>query len=256
MKKQRKLIAMILVFAIITSNFGIINTYAEDTVTIAMRSCPNIDIVATTGVTETNMNTFANDIKNALYDKGIAKEKVNVQLLETTEHEITESFTWQQDLSSSIGSISITDGGKDVVMKGNQTNPGKNAMWYFPENGYKYNINFGYNIAFGDSFNCAGLLLRVTQNGNTLTGYMLTFNNPSSTSYSSCYSLPGTTAAIWKFNWEIGTNSSNIISFKHIRKFGSRCNRSKNKSVRWWFIISCNSSLRRRLYGIRIWFLF
>ena len=39
-------------------------------------------------------------------------------------------------------------------------------------------LHFNYDIDYGDNYNAAGMLLRVQQNGNTLTGYMLSFNNP------------------------------------------------------------------------------
>ena len=211
-KHMKKIISFLLTISIVISCST--HIYAEETIEISVKPCPNIDIVSTSGLTEYEYPTLKEDLLDALMEKGVSKSKVNFQTLGTTGHEITEKFTWDKDEDTSIGKISFVNDGRDVSMIGNWTLPGKNAVWYIPEHGYKFDLNFDYNINYGDSFNCAGLLLKVARNNNTLTGYMLTFNNRNTCTTS------GTTAAIWKFNWEIGTNSSNIIFSKSSGKPG------------------------------------
>ena len=63
-------------------------------------------------------------------------------------------------------------------MTGNRTSPGKNAIYIIPENHQEQNLKFDYDVDYGDSFNAAGVLLRILKDDNTLKGYMLSFNNP------------------------------------------------------------------------------
>ena len=169
---------------------------------------PEIDVVLTKSKTSTNVTNFKNDLLNALAAQGINKNLVNITSVEAENVDIANGFTWQRDVSSSIGSISIVNNGKDVVMKGNETNSGKNAIWIIPNENQEQEFTFSYNIDYGDSFNAAGMLLRVQQSGNTLTGYMLSFNNSSGDNW---YNAAGSNyGAIWKFTYVIGQNSTNM----------------------------------------------
>ena len=169
---------------------------------------PEIDVVLTKSKTSTNVTNFKNDLLNALAAQGINKNLVNITSVEAENVDIANGFTWQRDVSSSIGSISIVNKGKDVVMKGNETNSGKNAIWIIPNENQEQEFTFSYNIDYGDSFNAAGMLLRVQQSGNTLTGYMLSFNNSSGDNW---YNAAGSNyGAIWKFTYVIGQNSTNM----------------------------------------------
>ncbi len=169
---------------------------------------PEIDVVLTKSKTSTNVTNFKNDLLNALAAQGINKNLVNITSVEAENVDIANGFTWQRDVSSSIGSISIVNNGKDVVMNGNETNSGKNAIWIIPNENQEQEFTFSYNIDYGDSFNAAGMILRVQQSGNTLTGYMLSFNNSSGDNW---YNAAGSNyGAIWKFTYVIGQNSTNM----------------------------------------------
>lgn len=177
---------------------------ATSNVQLSLTPTPYIDIVLAKSKTSTDLTNFQSDLLTALEKQGINKNQVKISAIEAQNVNIAEGFEWQKDVSSTIGSISITNGGKNVEMRGNRTNPGKNAIWIIPGQAQEQEFNFSYNIDYGDSFNAAGMLLRVKQDGNTLTGYMLSFNNTWTSA------AGGQLGAIWKFTYGIGNNSSNM----------------------------------------------
>lgn len=177
---------------------------ATSNVQLSLTPTPYIDIVLAKSKTSTDLTNFQSDLLAALEKQGINKNQVKISAIEAQNVNIAEGFEWQQDVSSTIGSISITNGGKNVEMRGNRTEPGKNAIWIIPGQAQEQEFNFSYNIDYGDSFNAAGMLLRVKQDGNTLTGYMLSFNNTWTSA------AGGKLGAIWKFTYGIGNNSSNM----------------------------------------------
>ena len=91
--------------------------------------------------------------------------------------EIITTFDWEQDVSPSIGTISIEDEGRTVEMTGNGSLPGKNAIYIIPDSHQEQTISFNYSVDYGDSFNAAGLLLRIREQNGYLEGYLLSFNN-------------------------------------------------------------------------------
>lgn len=144
----------------------------------------------------------------------INEENKNSILLgtHTSKSELTQTmdnFEWIKDVSSSIGTITITNGGKEVKMAGNGSNPGKNAIYLIPENHQEQTFSFSYSVDYGDSFISAGVLLKVKKDGNKLQGYMLSFNNSSKEWYTQAGSKLG---AIWKFTYTLGANSNNTIN--------------------------------------------
>ena len=177
---------------------------ANSNVQLSLTPTPYIDVVLAKSKTSTDLTNFQSDLLTALEKQGINKNQVKISAIEAQNVNIAEGFEWQKDVSSTIGSISITNGGKNVEMRGNRTNPGKNAIWIIPGQAQEQEFNFSYNIDYGDSFNAAGMLLRVKQDGNTLTGYMLSFNNTWTSA------AGGQLGAIWKFTYGIGNNSSNM----------------------------------------------
>ena len=177
---------------------------ATSNVQLSITTTPYIDVVLAKSKTSKDLTNFQSDLLTALEKQGINKNQVKISAIEAQNVNIAEGFEWQKDVSSTIGSISITNGGKNVEMRGNRTNPGKNAIWIIPGQAQEQEFNFSYNIDYGDSFNAAGMLLRVKQDGNTLTGYMLSFNNTWTSA------AGGQLGAIWKFTYGIGNNSSNM----------------------------------------------
>ena len=63
-------------------------------------------------------------------------------------------------------------------MTGNGSLPGKNAIYIIPDSHQEQTISFNYSVDYGDSFNAAGLLLRIREQNGYLEGYLLSFNNP------------------------------------------------------------------------------
>lgn len=124
--------------------------------------------------------------------------------------EIITTFDWIQDMSSSIGSITIEEEGRKVQMTGNGSLAGKNAIYIIPESHQEQYFSFDYSVDYGDSFNSAGLLLKIRENEGYLEGYILSFNNPdvSSDWYSTSGNMLG---AIWTVRYKLGDNSNNAI---------------------------------------------
>ncbi len=180
---------------------------ADEEVKVEIFSKPKVDIVLAKSRTLTNVDSFEKDIKEELQNVNVSTEDVQVKAIDAQTVDLKNSFSWEQDLDRTIGNITIGSSGKDVTFVGNHDKPGKNAMWIIPEGNQEQEFNFSYNINFGDSFNAAGMLLRVKKIGsNQLTGYMLSFNNPSRSEYQG---NSGKNGALWTFNYD-GNNNSNM----------------------------------------------
>ena len=181
MKKRNKIlisIITIIITIIIAMQSLIYVTNAVDTVELSFMPSPYIDIVLAKGRTTVNLDNFKTDMEEALADEGIDISKVNIYAIESEEVNLQTAFEWKEDISSSVGSISFANNGRDIQMRGNRTNEGKNAIWIVPEKETEQTFTFSYDIDYRDNYNAAGMLLRVKEEGNTLTGYMLSFNNP------------------------------------------------------------------------------
>ena len=203
-----KVISISLLITIFSMYGMFIPSYASDQdVNISISSKPKIDIVLSKARSKTDMTKFENDIKQALIAKNIDPNDVKITAVSAEQVNIETAFSWKSDVSSSIGSLTITNNGQNVVMKGNQTNAGKNAIWIEPDGNQEQSFTMGYSINFGDSFNAAGMLLRVKETNKTnhaLSGYMLSFNNSSWNSAAGGYN-----GAIWKFVYD-GNNTTNM----------------------------------------------
>lgn len=229
-KKIIKIIAII-VIAIMITTVTIKMVKATQIVELSLVPNPYIDVVLAKGKTQTNLTNFKTDLENSLEAEGIDKSKVNISSIESQTVNLQKAFQWEKDISSSIGSISITNNGQDVVMYGNPSNPGKIAIWIIPEKDREQTFSFSYDIDYGDSYNAAGMLLRVSRSGNNLTGYMLSFNNSSWVS-----SAGGTNGAIWKFTYPIGQNSTNfnnktLVKSLSISKSGSLTVKASDEEI-------------------------
>ncbi len=208
---RRKVIGSLMVIMIIlTLTVSILTTvsFSSQQVSISLFPNPKVDIVLAKSKTTTDVTNFETDILNQLQSLGVNTSNVQVTSVESEEIDMQNSFKWQQDLDLSIGDIDITNDGQDVEMVGNRTLAGKNAIWIIPTDteDIEQEFNFDYDIDYGDSFNAAGMLLRVQQSGNTLTGYMLSFNK----SNKEWYTTSGSYGAIWEFTYEIGDNRNNM----------------------------------------------
>ena len=196
-----------IIVIIVTTELLTTKSLSATPVTLSFIPAPNIDVVLAKGKTTTNVNSFKSDLLTSLGELGIDTTKVNISSVSTENVNMQSAFSWNKDLSSSIGSITIENNGQNVKMIGNRKNPGKNAIYIVPSDNQEQKFTFDYNIDYGDSFKAAGMLLKVNKVGDVLTGYMLSFNKVSETYYTVSGSNLG---AIWKFSWKIGTNSTSL----------------------------------------------
>ena len=144
--------------------------FATQEVKIQISQTPNVDIILTKSKTQANVANFEEDLKAELIRQNIMTQadidagKLNIDAIETKNVESQETLNWTESKASNIGTITPTNSGKNISMQGNPSNAGKQAMWIIPEGNEEQNFNFGYSINFGDSFNAAGMLVRVQQN--------------------------------------------------------------------------------------------
>lgn len=99
-----------------------------------------------------------------------------IETISTSGQNMKDSFTWHQDVSRSMGSISFQNNGSKIQMYGNRSNSGHNKI--YTDNNvnpdiYKQELSFSYDLDFGDSFNGAGVLLNTNVQNNKLYGYAL-----------------------------------------------------------------------------------
>ena len=142
----------------------------------------------------------------------IEAKKINTDKVHDTvkKTEIITTFDWIQDVNPSIGSITIEEDGRKVNMTGNRTSPGKNAIYIIPENHQEQNLKFDYDVDYGDSFNAAGILLKIREQNGYLEGYLLSFNNPNA--YSDWYTgSENKLGAIWTIRYQLRTNASDYV---------------------------------------------
>lgn len=105
-----------------------------------------------------------------------------VEKIQTQQANLSNGFPWTKDIDTTRGNINITNSGKNVTMIGNDSNPGKNALWVIPEKStIKQNFAFDYNLDFGDSFSAAGFMFNLKQKGEGVQGYAVVFMNRAST---------------------------------------------------------------------------
>ena len=207
---SRKIFKIIIISTLVFSLLSIPSLGESQNVTVSITPKPKIDIVLAKTRTKTDLTNFEGDILNGLKSKSVDTSDVKVSSIQSEQVDLQNSFTWKQDIDSSIGNITIANSGKDVTMVGNPSLPGKNAIYIIPDKENEdQQFTFGYNIDFGDSFNAAGMLLRVKEtNASThaLSGYCLSFNQAGHTFATSSNNANG---AIWKFVYD-GNNTTNM----------------------------------------------
>ena len=230
------LIAMLVLSMSIGNNFRLslksneeLTALNDNKVSINVTPVTNIDVVLTKGRSAVELTNFEEDLKNKLQEIGVNPEKVKVQAVTSENVESQNTFTWNRDVSSSIGNISITNGGANISMVGNSRNAGSNAIWIIPDRSSEQEFTFGYNIDFGDSFNAAGMLLRIQEEGNVLKGYMLSFNNSNWVSASG-----SNNGALWEFSYTKGAHSNitkTLVKGLNINKSGTLTVKATDSSI-------------------------
>lgn len=207
LRKIFKIITILIVFLFIIQL--VLNiTKAADIVELSLVPSPYIDIVLAKGRTNINLNNFKADMEKALENRGIDISKVNITSIESQDVNLQDAFKWNEDISTSIGSIKIENNGKDVYMKGNPSNQGKNAIWIIPDKEAEQKFTFDYDIDFGDNYNAAGMLLKVKEYSDRLEGYALSFNKSNGNWASTA---GGKSGALWKFTYTLNSNNTNMV---------------------------------------------
>ena len=173
-----KLISLVLACLTVLS----IVVYAIDNsgVSLEVAEQKTVDVVLARSKTGVDVTNFNEDLYTKLEEKGITRDRVNIMALEQELANMQSNFTWQQWISSKIGSINLTNNGSVVDMKGNTKYAGQNAIYLIPEDNSDNELIFNYNINFGDSFEEAGILFgieKVDEGTPYLRGYLFTFNS-------------------------------------------------------------------------------
>ena len=162
--------------------------YAIDSngVSLDVAEQKTVDVVLARSKTAVDVTNFNEDLYTKLEEKGISRDRVNIMALEQELANMQSDFTWQQWISSRIGSINLTNNGSVVDMKGNKRYAGQNAIYLIPDDNSDNELIFDYNINFGDSFEEAGILFGIEKVDDAtpyLRGYLFTFNSTDITDF-------------------------------------------------------------------------
>lgn len=163
-------------------------------------------------VSSIDVNNIKNGIKYALEEMGINSNSINFSDFSIEDSYNLSDIIWNTEFMNynrgttkfnvdGIGNLAISNEGNTVCMLGNQVLAGKNAIYTMPKEDAEQKFSYEYEIAFGDSFNAGGILLRIERFNDTLVGYMISINNSLWQKYTGGY-----TGAIWKFEFQKGTN--------------------------------------------------
>ncbi|ADL50054.1 hypothetical protein [Clostridium cellulovorans] len=150
----------------------------QDNINLVLSQPKPIDVVLTLGSTNVNAANFQNDLKAKLQAKGVDLNRVQITAIDTKQQNLQSSFTWIQNVSSSIGSIAIQNNGTKIQMFGNPTNAGFNKIYTANNNDpelKEQTMNFDYTLDFGDSFDGAGVLFNTNVVNGLLSGYAIFF---------------------------------------------------------------------------------
>lgn len=143
--------------------FDVTNTVYGD-ILFAMGSSDNVKEVS-----EKTLN-YANSFGDV---EGSSVFQLDVKTIETSSINIADGITWNNSqMSSYIGSVYMSNGGLNVNMAGNRSNPGQNILY---STDFKGNIgfNFNYSLTFGDSFHGAGVCVNLSEDANYIYATML-----------------------------------------------------------------------------------
>ncbi len=134
MKKSKKILIIVMIIVLI-SIFLIKLSRVEgaDSVRLLAIPHPHIDVVLSMGVTRTKLDNFEQDLRAKLTEEGVDISKVNILSVEAKTVNMEKAFTWEKDVKSTIGSITIQNNGQNVTMTGNTSKTGKNAIWIIPD---------------------------------------------------------------------------------------------------------------------------
>lgn len=145
--------------------FGVSNkVYGDIVFAFGQRKKENFNSGTTYGndaVQEATLN-YANSFGDI---EGAEMFQLDVQTVSTSAVNLADGIAWNTThMSSSIGNASFANGGLAVNMVGNRRNAGQNILY---STDFQGDIKFGFNytLSFGDSFNGAGVVMNLLDEG-------------------------------------------------------------------------------------------
>ena len=174
-KKLVKVLALIFILLLFLGSVYNIAIAEVQDVVLSIYPRPKIDVILAKSRTKTDVSNFKDKLTAELTKERVDTSDIEIQEIQAQTITDVSSFDWVRKESSSVGKITIQEGGKDVEFVGNQTNAGKNVMYIMPTENQEQKFKFDYSIDFGDSFKAAGMLLRVKEDGSNLTRLYVKF---------------------------------------------------------------------------------
>lgn len=121
-KKIKISVVFALMFLIASS---IIYILANQNVSMNITQVTDMDVLLIKSKTNTDLTAFNDDFLQKLEEKDISSEHVNIQTIETQIRENVPSFAWEKNVNTSVGSVTDTNNGKNIVMTGCQWSSGR-----------------------------------------------------------------------------------------------------------------------------------
>lgn len=140
------------------------------------------DVVFTIGNVPESKKTDLNNKINAYIKSKLEANNIsaNIQTLQTTGQNMQNSFTWNKDVSSSVGQIYFQNNGTKIQMYGNTSYAGFNKIYTSNNQDTeisKQEMTFSYTLDYGDSFDGAGVLLNTHVENGLMNGYAVFLPN-------------------------------------------------------------------------------
>lgn len=172
------------------------------------------DIIFAMGKSEnvSEVSEKTQNFENSFGDvEGADVFQLDVQTIETSSVNLADGISWDtSQMSSSIGSVDTGSDGLTVEMQGNTRNAGQNIMFTTDYEG-KIGFAFDYNLSFGDSFNGAGVVVNLADEGSQLKATVIWIPNGS---------MGMGQAGIYDIVYSKGSNSSETpTSYTRLQSF-------------------------------------
>ena len=163
-------------------------------------------------MTDVDIDNIMESLSYALEELGVDPNSINMYRDTGQSVNVDTDLSWNDEFMSynsgstqynvdGIGDFALYNEGSSLALLGNQCLQGKNAIYSIPVSDSKQTFTYDYKLDFGDSFNAAGLLVRVARNEDTLSGYMISINNNKWQDW-----CGGAAGALWRFTFTKGTN--------------------------------------------------
>ncbi len=264
LQKKHRFLAILASFAVLTSLFpaNMVSAAGTDQVNIQVAQDDLLDVVLTTGKTDSNVSTFGTDLTAALVNLGVPEDKIKIQAVEANEvsagdttagweiydHTNTSSkaISYYRPYYQEVNSNYTLDNHITVSTSG-QTNidfygygaPSYRDFMYMPntDSGKKtleFTIQEG---SFYDALNGAGYFFNTKMSSNTdlanrtMSGYLLFFNYPNSANPATVYIYKFTNVNVNDFHNSTSYTVTNYPGFTQIASFAAGSNSSRKVKI-------------------------